>query len=108
LVAEAARAGLSYSQHVVLLHVPILGNRLAAPPDGGGPSPFRQVHTDVFVFTAVPGPNPRTVRPRRYPVVADVPDRDDHDDRDDQDDRDDGQGACQPGRVEHACVGVGE
>ena len=39
LVAVAARAGLSYAQHVVLLHVPVVGDRVAAAVDPGAVDP---------------------------------------------------------------------
>lgn len=50
----AARAGLSYAQHVVLVHAPVAQDTLLTPTsletDNFGP--FHPAHTDAFVYTA--------------------------------------------------------
>lgn len=53
---DAVRAaGLTYTQHVVLVHVPIIEDTVAPPgPEPAEPGPFAQVHTDAFVLTAPP------------------------------------------------------
>jgi hypothetical protein len=46
-------AGLRYTQHLVLVHVPVMHDTFApADPEHAGSGPFTEVHTDAFVLTA--------------------------------------------------------
>jgi hypothetical protein len=51
---EVVRAvGLSYTQHLVLVHVPVVADKFAPPgAELAVSGPFTEVHTDAFVFTA--------------------------------------------------------
>jgi hypothetical protein len=66
-VARAPRdAGLSYLQHIVLVHVPTTEHGLAHPAATRRPhAPFWPIHTDALVFTRAPDPTgPSTTTPR--------------------------------------------
>jgi hypothetical protein len=52
LITAAQQAGLTYTQHIVLVHVPAVGEHLQPPPVTRRPhAPFWLVHTDLWVFT---------------------------------------------------------
>jgi len=60
-VAAARAAGLTYAQHIVLVHAAIHGDRLdpAGPaPATGSPPGGTRVHTDLLVFTKPGGARP--------------------------------------------------
>jgi len=61
VVASARAAGLTYAQHIVLLHAAIDGDRLgcASPPAGtSGPGSGARIHSDLLIFTKPGGPRP--------------------------------------------------
>jgi hypothetical protein len=64
---DAVRAaGLTYTQHIVLVHVPIIEDTVSPPgPGPTEPGPFAQVHTDAFVLTAPPAPPTLASAPRQ-------------------------------------------
>ena len=53
LIDATAGAGLRYTQHLVLVHVPVADDAFVSPdsPVSAG-GPFHPIHTDAFVFTA--------------------------------------------------------
>jgi hypothetical protein len=53
LMGIATRAGLSYVQHVVLVHAPLADNALTPTSfEADLPGVFHPVHTDAFVYTS--------------------------------------------------------
>jgi hypothetical protein len=61
VVRAAQDAGLSYLQHIVLLHVPTTEHGLARPASTRRPhAPFWPVHTDALVFATAPDPTAPT------------------------------------------------
>jgi hypothetical protein len=55
LVRAAQDVGLTYTQHVVLVHTPAIDGRLAAPVATRRPhAPFLPVHTDLWLLTHYP------------------------------------------------------
>ena len=57
VVARARAAGLSYTQHIVLVHAVIRGDSLDGPqlPHPPGPLVHAAAHTDLLLFTAPEG-----------------------------------------------------
>jgi hypothetical protein len=59
VVARARAAGLSYAQHIVLVHAVVSGDSLDGPllpPDPQCPLVHAAAHTDLLLFTAPEGP----------------------------------------------------
>ena len=57
LVQAAQDAGLTYTQHIVLVHTPVVGDQLLPPASTRRPhAPFWPVHTDLHLFSAPADP----------------------------------------------------
>jgi hypothetical protein len=69
VVSTAREAGLSYLQHIVLVHVPATAAGLAHPDSTRRPhAPFWPVHTDALVLQAPPDPTEPLQQPSRPTV----------------------------------------